>query len=533
MKEHYTLLLVDDEDEVRGRISSLIDQNSGFVIVGKAGNGHDAYELVEELHPDVVLTDIKMPFIDGIELAKLLKRDFPTVKVAFISGYDEFKYAQEAIKLNVISYLMKPITSQEINQFLKDLKNRLDDEYSRKFNNDIALKHYQDSLPLVVNHLINNLLISEEDAKEPIQRLKQYGMRIDDGPYLVALMDIEYTDEVVELIALEKLKVLVNELMESTFSTHVLKHNQLVQGGILILLKAQNDSLLREMDAFLYELLQTAEQYMGMRVRVGVSSLFTDFAYLSTAYQESKKALRYGKLLNTGRIVYITEAENRETKRVVLDPDDIKLIENAARFGSNDELHNLLYQRLEKLKSQPDVILNHDLLVISLANILLNFAQSISADTDDIIGHSLVERMMEHQDLDCLFEWTETTLMQLRKRYIDSSRSRTDEILEKAIHYVDEHYADSDLSLNVVCDYLDISISYLSMLLKRQKNLSFNKYVVQVRMEKAKELLRTTNLKIIDISLSCGYNEVYYFSHSFKKHTKMTPKQYREAFYEK
>jgi two-component system response regulator YesN len=123
--------------------------------------------------------------------------------------------------------------------------------------------------------------------------------------------------------------------------------------------------------------------------------------------------------------------------------------------------------------------------------------------------------------------------MQLRKRYIDSSRSRTDEILEKAIHYVDEHYADSDLSLNVVCDYLDISISYLSMLLKRQKNLSFNKYVVQVRMEKAKELLRTTNLKIIDISLSCGYNEVYYFSHSFKKHTKMTPKQYREAFYEK
>jgi len=110
MQTLYKLLLVDDEDEVRGRISSLIDQNSGFVVVGKAGNGHDAYELVEELKPDVVLTDIKMPFIDGIELARMLKRDFPTVKVAFISGYDEFKYAQEAIKLNVVSYLMKPLT---------------------------------------------------------------------------------------------------------------------------------------------------------------------------------------------------------------------------------------------------------------------------------------------------------------------------------------------------------------------------------------------------------------------------------------
>lgn len=110
MQDLYKILLVDDEDEIRGRIASLIDQQSGFAVVGKAGNGHDAYELVEEIRPDVVLTDIKMPFVDGIELARMLKRDYPTVKVAFITGYDEFKYAQEAIELDVISYLMKPLT---------------------------------------------------------------------------------------------------------------------------------------------------------------------------------------------------------------------------------------------------------------------------------------------------------------------------------------------------------------------------------------------------------------------------------------
>ena len=149
MNQIYKLLLVDDEDEIRGRIASLISDESGFVVVGKAGNGHDAYELVEELKPDVVLTDIKMPFIDGIELAKMLKRDYPTIKVAFISGYDEFKYAQEAINLNVISYLMKPLSSNDINLFLNQLKHQLDDEYQKKFNIDEAMKHYKEGLPLI------------------------------------------------------------------------------------------------------------------------------------------------------------------------------------------------------------------------------------------------------------------------------------------------------------------------------------------------------------------------------------------------
>jgi two-component system, response regulator YesN len=136
--------------------------------------------------------------------------------------------------------------------------------------------------------------------------------------------------------------------------------------------------------------------------------------------------------------------------------------------------------------------------------------------------------MLSFYDVSALFDFAKDILFQLRARLIETNLSRTETILRDALAYVDHNYSDPTLSLNKVCEHLDISISYLSMLMKREKETTFNKYVVSVRMEKAKELLKRTNHKIIEIATMCGYNEVYYFSHSFKKYTGVSPKQYRE-----
>ncbi|MGD9909696.1 MAG: response regulator [Candidatus Izemoplasmatales bacterium] len=252
---NYKILLVDDEDEIRGRISSLIENDKGFQVVGKAGNGHDAYELVEELRPDVVLTDIKMPFIDGIELAKMLKRDFPTVKVAFISGYDEFKYAQEAINLNVISYLMKPITLEDINQFLADLKTRLDDEYSRKYNVEVALRNYQDSIPIMIKQFLSNLVISYDNRSEDIDNLKKLGFTSIQGSFIASWVEIESCEDKDRLIALEKLQILLSEMMTSSFPEKESSYAMSIQDGIFIYIKQDHRPLIPTIDAFLYELL--------------------------------------------------------------------------------------------------------------------------------------------------------------------------------------------------------------------------------------------------------------------------------------
>ena len=119
----------------------------------------------------------------------------------------------------------------------------------------------------------------------------------------------------------------------------------------------------------------------------------------------------------------------------------------------------------------------------------------------------------------------------LRERNIETNISRTQKIINDCCKYVDHNYSDPNLSLNLVSDTLDISISYLSMLLKKYRDISFNKYVIQVRMQSAKKMLENTNEKIINIAEACGYNEVYYFSHSFKKYTGHSPKKYRELYH--
>lgn len=531
MKNLYKILLVDDEDEIRGRIASLINEESGFQVVGKAGNGHDAYELVETLKPDVVLTDIKMPFIDGMELARMLKRDYPTVKVAFISGYDEFKYAREAIHLNVINYLMKPLSLQDIQVFLQDLRLKLDEEYRRKFNIEEALKHYQESIPLIVNHQVNSLLISNEVNDKDLEVLEKFGLNIYDGYRLACLIEIESSEDSIELVTLEKVRVLYEELLNQTNGVLQFEHHLFVHNGLFFWAQGEKDILSKEIDMFLYELLQNAETYMNIRIRIGISRRFYQLKELARAYDEAKKAIGYGKFLNTGRIVYINEVEKRKTTKLMLDAEDIKELENVVKFGKEQELVELLDKHKKMIHAEGQVLINHEMYVISLANLITHFSESLNEDIHKLLGDDFLNKMLAFSDVDSLFDWTYQKLILLRRKHIENNYSRTEQILHDALEYVDINYADTDLSLNKVCDILEISVSYLSMLLKRDRNLTFNKYVITIRMEKAKQLLKETNHKIVDIALMCGYNEVYYFSHSFKKYTNMSPKKYREGFH--
>jgi two-component system response regulator YesN len=524
----YKILLVDDEDEIRGRISSLINESTGFQVVGKAGNGSDAYDLVEELKPDIVLTDIKMPYIDGIELARMLKRDFPTVKVAFISGYNEFNYAREAIHLNVINYLMKPLTSSDINSFLIDLKQKLDDEYQRKFDVSNALNKYQETIPLIIDHEISSLIISSSITKQDLLKLKQLNLDISDATHFGCLIEIDSNDDEIELISLEKVDILVTELAQNLPETIKIFHSLIIQDGLFFIVKGTDNSTAQNLDMFLYEILQNAEQYMNLRIHVGISERFTKISDFPTAYEEAKKAIDYSYFLNAGRIIYIKEVEKKKETKIVLSSEDVKKIENAVKFGTTEEVKKILQEYKQEMKCLNESILNPNHYIISLSNLILTFSECINDEVTDIVGENFINRMLSFSSVDELFSYTEKILLELRERNIQTNISRAEKIINDCCEYVDANFADPNLSLNLVSEVLDISVSYLSMLLKKQRNITFNKYVVQIRMENAIRLLKNTNEKIINISKACGYNEVYYFSHSFKKYTGTSPKKYRE-----
>lgn len=530
MEDLYKMILVDDEDEVRGRISSKISEGSGFSVVGTAGNGYDALELIEKYSPHVVLTDIKMPFIDGIELATIIKRDFPTIRVAFITGYDEFDYAREAIELNVSGYLTKPLTQNDISKFLIKLKIDLDNEFKEKYNMEILRKRYEESIPLVIDNYFSSYLVSSSSGRsEDIQNLKQYGISLDDTKYFLSFIKIERRESYWDVVEFEKLKLSVRSVINSILERHHYDHYSFMfSDGIIFLIKEKGKFFLRDIDSVFYEMVKMSEKFLKVKIDIGVSNLHREFSQLYMAYEEASKAIGYSKFLNAGRIVYINQLEEQRPRVLSLSENDIKNIEYNVKFGSETELRNVIESlKLNALRDSKTVT-NYRPYIINMMNVLVNFSNSIEADLNDIIEGDILQKMMQFSSLDQLFDWVLSILLKLRELNLKTKMTNSQKLLDSAVKYIHSNYQDPKISMEIVCEELGISISYMSLLFKKHKESTFVKYLTGVRIDKARELLKLTGDRIVEIAGQCGFNDVYYFSHCFKKYMGVSPKKYRE-----
>jgi len=525
MNENYRMILVDDEDDVRGRILSKINVDSGFEVVGKAGNGYDALELIEKYKPHVVLTDIKMPFINGIELARIVRRDYPTTKVAFISGYNEFDYAHQAIELKVVSYLMKPVTSEEIDTFLKQLKKTLDQEFDFLSKSQLIHQKYNDSIPMLINSYLSSYRFKGALNSNDISHLEQYGVNLENGHYLVGMIGFDIN---ADLNISEETKVFIGSLVEKVFDAFRYQHHFLIPEGVVFILEDPKLSHETDIDAELYEIIQYAQEYRQTTLDIGISKIMHIFNEYPSAYRESEKALRHSKYFNMGQIIYYSDIEEKEYKHILIDESALTEFEYILKYGSKKDIKESIASILDlSSKKESKYILDHQLLMIKLANSLINFASSINVDVSEIIHGNMIEEMLKLSDANELQTYIYDTIFKMRHKNVKSQVDKTEKIVEEVYNYIENNYTDSTISLETITSYLNISVSYLSMLLKKRKGVTFNKELVKYRMEKAKELLRFSNEKIVNIAKMVGYNEVYYFSHSFKKYEGVSPKEFR------
>lgn len=524
------MILVDDEDEVRGRISSKISGASGFTIVGTAGNGYDALELIEKHSPHVVLSDIKMPFIDGIELATIIRRDFPTIRVAFITGYDEFDYAREAIELKVVGYLTKPLTQNDISRFLNKLKIDLDREFNEQYNMEILRMRYEASIPLVIDNYFSSYLVSSSSGRsEDIENLKQYGISLDDAKYLLSYIKIERRESYWDVVEFEKLKLSVRSVINSILERHNFVHYSFMfSDGIIFLVKEKGKFFLRDIDCVFYEMVKMTEKFLHVQIDIGVSKLHREFRQLNMAYEEADKAIGYSQFLNAGRIVYINQLEDSKPKILSLSDNDIKNIEYNVKFGSESELRNVIESLKLTALQDSKAITNFRPYIVNMMNVLVNFSDSIDADLNEIIGMDILQKMIQFSSIEQLFDWVLSILLKLRELNLKTKMTNSQKLLDSAVKYIHSHYSDPKISMEIVCEELGISVSYMSQLFKKHKESTFVKYLTSVRIEKARELLKLTGDRIVDIAGQCGFNDVYYFSHCFKKYMGASPKKYRE-----
>ncbi len=529
MPEPYRLILVDDEDEARGRISSKISAESGFVVAGTAGNGYDALELVDRLSPHAVLTDIKMPYIDGIEFAGILRRDYPSVRVAFITGYDEFDYAREAVELGVRSYLTKPLTQEDIAAFLSRLKAELDEEIRENYDRERLLSRLEESAPLLVENCIASMLASgSPPGPGDAERLAAYGVTLDDAPFVAVYAIVERNPDSWDVLEHEKLKLSVRSRLSAMLEHEGLDRYAISFGeGYAFIVKESGRAFDRTLEAVLTRMARSAEQFLSVRMALGVSAPHRRLAELAKACEEAEAALSRDRFGRLGPVSRYGQSGERELQRLRLDDGESKALARLLRFGSDDDVAAFLEGL--RLKAQPE----HgsaaaSLLALGLATAIGDYASSLGLDPDELAGGDLLGSLSRLRSLEELFAWASASISSIRSRGAAARSGNARRLLERAAAEVQRRFADPDLTIDGLCAELAVSPSYLSQLFRRHMDTSFVQYLTATRIERAMELLATSGDRIVDIATACGYRDVYYFSHSFKRRAGVSPKKYRD-----
>ena len=529
-KSAYTMILVDDEDEVRGRISSRISTAVGFTVVGTAGNGHDALELIEAHAPDVVLTDIKMPYIDGIELAHTIRRDYPTTRIAFITGYNEFDYAREAIKLRVHSYLTKPLTEQAIRRFLRDLKRELDDEFRHRYSREVIRKQYERSVPLLIENSLTAVLLSRTGSVK-VDQLVAYGVDLEAQRYVLCYLAVERNAEHWDVIEFEKLKMSVRgnverALVAEEFAFHSFFFNE----GVVLVVKARGGGFMQDLDLALNRTIRAIEHYQQVRIGIGVSTFHTSLVELRAAYHEAAHAYEVGRLCSVGRLTYADQLPDTARDYALLDPVEAVRLERALRYEPPERSRQVLAEIRRRVSDREGRARNCRLAMLSITELLVRYGALIDADLSAIAGGDILAVIARMQSFDEFVGWAQRIIDDLQTVGRRNKMDNAEQLLSGAIEYIQRNFTDKNLTMQAVCEAKGISVSYLGRLFKRYRQTTFVTYLTELRMERAKQQLQLFGDRIIEVAEACGYRDVYYFSHCFRKYVGVPPKKYRERY---
>lgn len=535
----YKILLVDDEEEIRkGIIKRIKWEELGFTVVGEAENGVEALDIIDKTTPDIVITDIKMPFMDGIKLAENIRYRFPTTKVIVLSGFDDFEYAQEAMKLGVMRYILKPINSIEMHELLRELKGVLDEEILSKNNLETLKMNYEKSLPLLKERFLNHWIedyVSRDIVEENLQALHLELGTNDLGVAIIRPDELIKKEVEVHLLKNKSLlKMAIFNICEEIVKTYKLgilfmKMNEMVL--VIPLEKGELSKASNRIFNGLEQIRVTVEKYLTTTVTIGVGNVCVEQSLLYKTYLSAVSALDYTITLGNNKVIYIEDIEPDHFNEMTFEEGEERMLLTAIKVGCEEEIEETVYKVLTKLDGIQLTLSDYQVYTMEIFAILIRLVRSMELESNAIFPNegnlfSSISGLKTKEDIRA---WLCKVSLKIAQALSSKRSVSKNDLIEKAKVYMQANYSDEEMSAEKLCNYLHISTNYFSALFKKETKLTFSNYLTQIRIEKAKELLRNTDMKAFDIGNKVGYTEGHYFSYVFKKVTGIAPTEYRNG----
>ncbi|MCM1038999.1 MAG: response regulator [Roseburia sp.] len=530
------VFLVEDESVVREGLRDNIPwQQFGYQFVGEAGDGEMALPLIRKTKPDVLITDIKMPFMDGLTLSHIVSQEFPEMKIIIISGYDDFEYAREAIKVGVDQYLLKPITRRTLQKALTEVKEKIESEQEQKN----YLNKYQDDMheyeQFFLRHFFEKVFAGELSVQEIYEEAQKHALNMDASCYNLVLIDVQgksvrrSSGEVCQRCYEELMRFLMrfpNYYLVFRWSVNVY--------GIMIQGEEENINertakCLEGIEQICAQYEEEVNWYAAAGTPVGRFSLLAD-CYRKLNHIFNYRFFEPGRHIISEQEAESAASENGEDALEAVDMAKVnpELLKSFLARGQKEEVTEFVSNFLNGLGQALRSRIFWDYLLLNIRFATLSYIEGLGVTKQEFLEHVHTENIQKLEiGLENMQRYAGELLTQaiaFRDREYDTQGKKA---LKKALEYIEENYTRENLSLNEIAAIMEVTPNYFSAMFSQEMQMTFVEYVTQKRMEKARWLLQETEMRANEIALAVGYKNPHYFSFVFKKTQGCTPREYR------
>jgi len=529
----YKVVLVDDEALTREAIKKNIPwEETGFELIGTAENGLDALELIEKCPPDLILTDICMPVMDGLALSAHVQTHYPDIKIVVISGYDDFEYAKQAIRYEVSNYIMKPITSCELVEELKRMREKIESSLERTKEIEKVQKDFEDNIPALRNHFLNRLLegaYNNRDIADIEEKLNRFNISLTGNYQTVVMLEVEefavFESETYENLIEFSVANITEELVSDC--DNVVFFKNINNKSTLIFAENSEEKLMGKIKSTCESIMESIYECIKIRMYAIVGETVEDIRKLQDSYKSFEEAKENKFLFEDKKFVYGQAKPIVKTTRQDKFIHQIDHLVLAIKLGNMPEIEEEItdiFQDLRESGREKKQIL---VVIQNLAlSIFITLENHISDKVKEYDKEEFVLQLSELKHFSDIEKIFLQFCKDLAEGIAGSRENENEKQAIRAVDYIEKNYMNVDISLNKVCEYLCVSTSYFSAIFKNSTGETFIETLTRVRIKKAKELLESTNMKNYEIALAVGYQDPHYFSSTFKKHVSLTPTEY-------
>lgn len=528
------VFLAEDEFIIREGIKNNIDwQAHGYEFCGEASDGELAFPLIQKTRPDILITDIKMPFVDGLALSRLVKKELPETEIIILSGYEEFDYAKEAIQIGVARYLLKPINGETLLQEIDSvaeiiLGKQKEKEIREKYQKEMEENSLRDQMDL-----FQHLVTGDCSMEELLSVADKLDLKIMAPWYSIVLLKIQSMKHDYEEYS-GSIVVVDERIVKLAEPEHVLIFDRALEGRAFLFKADSEEELLAYQKEYLGDVKEVLSGYANLRYFGGIGTPVNRLREIPASFEDASHAFAHRYLvaesciLDSSLLMQEGAAEQEDFRISAVNPEQIDRtkMQEFLRTGDLDEVVYFVDEFFGKLDggAMKSRIFRQYITMDAYFSIV-DFLKGLGLQKDEIEAPDQDSSILQDEKsaMDYIVRIMEKALVLREKK----ASSRYEDVVSEVIHYIEDNYAQEELSLNLLASHVNFSPNHLSMIFSQQTGQTLIRYLTDYRMNRAKELLRCSSKKSSVISMEVGYKDPHYFSYLFKKTQGMTPTQYR------